>query len=137
MAKWDSEKITDEELFEFFPAQSCPDIEGLEVRIGEKALHIIGTDSEWALQSDITLAVGPGRMSFFYTGELRFQVEGPEGTRAISMAEAQAKGLPTPQELQLIKRGQPWEFIFSCPDQKKLRVYAEVTGMSWNPEKEE
>lgn len=136
MVMWDNEKITDEDLFEFFPAQSFPDIDGLELRVGEKALHIIGTDSEWALQSDITLAAGPGRMSFFYTGELRFQVERPEGVREISMAEAQQKGLPLPEELRLIKRGQPWEFIFSVSGQKTMKIFADITAISWNPAEE-
>ena len=138
MTLWTGDnEISDTELFEAFPEQCFPEIEGLDLRIGEKALHIIGTDSEWALQSDIALAVGPGHMSFFYTGELRFQVDGPEGTQAISMSEVQAKGLPTPQEILLIKRGQMWEFVFSCPEQKKMIVFAEVTGMSWTPGEEE
>ena len=137
MAMWsNTNTITNDDLFEFFPAQCFPDIEGLQLRIGEKALHITGTDSEWALQSDIVIAIGPGRMSFFYTGELNFQISGKDGIVSISMAEAKANGLPTPQELQMIKRGQPWEFVFSCPGQKKLKIYAEVTGISWTPDVE-
>ena len=138
MALWsETNTITNEDLLEFFPTQCFPDIEGLQLRIGEKSLRITGTDSLWALQSDITLAAGPGRMHFFYTGELRFQLEGPEGTRAVSMSEAKEKGLPSPEELQVIKRGQPWEFVFVCPEHTKMRVYAEVTGISWRPDEEE
>ncbi|MDR2819943.1 MAG: hypothetical protein LBB60_05385 [Desulfovibrio sp.] len=138
MAMWSkTNTITSEDLFEFFPDQCFPDIDGLELRIGEKALHIIGTDSEWALQSDITLAAGPGRMSFFYAGELRFQVEHPEGMREVSMAEAQQARLPQPEDVRFIKRGTPWEFIFSIPEQKTMRIFADITAISWNPAEEE
>jgi hypothetical protein len=130
---WDNEKTTDEDLFEFLPSQCFPEIDGLELRIDEKALHIIGTDSEWALQSDITLASGPGRMSFFYSSALLFRVESPTGIRELDMAEAQQAGLPTPRELRLIKRGRPWEFVFSISDQETMKIFADITSISWNP----
>ena len=137
MVMWsDTNTISSEDLFEFFPSQCFPDIDDLELRIGEKALHIIGTDSDWALQSDISLAVGPGCMSFFYSGELQFQIEEPDGTRNLSVSEAQQKGLPRPEDLRLIKRGTPWEFIFSTPGQKTMKIYAEITAISWNPAEE-
>ena len=137
MSKWDIEDITDEDLFEFFPAQCFPDIEELELRMDEKALHIIGADSEWVLQADISLASGPGCMSFFYAGELRFQVEVPGGTQNISMDEAQQKGIPKPEELRLVKRGQPWEFIFNTPEERVLKIFADITSISWAPDQEE
>ena len=137
MVMWSkTNTITGEDLFAVLPDQCFPDIEGMKLRIGEKALHITGADSEWALQSDITLAAGPGCMSFFYTGELRFQVEGPEGMRSISMSEAQQKGLPQPEDVRLIKRGQPWEFIFSVAEQKTMKIFADITAISWNPAEE-
>ena len=137
MAMWSmTNTISSEDLFTFFPEQCFPDIDGLKLRIGAKALHFSAEDSEWALQSDITLAAGPGRVSFFYTGELRFQVERPEGIREISLAEAQQTGLPQLEELLLIKRGQPWEFIFSVPKQKTMKIFADITSISWNPAEE-
>lgn len=134
MSTWDSIKITDEELLELFPDQCFPEIEEIALHIGEKALHITGEDAEWALQPDAALAVGPGRMSFLYSGELRFQIEGPEGARMLSMAEAKVAGLPTPEELQIIERGQPWEFVFSLSGKRKMRIFAEVTGICWTPD---
>ena len=135
MVLW-SERISNEDLFEVLPSPCFPDVEELELRIGEKALHITGRDSEWSLQSDITLAAGPGCMSFFYEGELRFAIDDASATRSISMAEAQAHGLPVPQDIQLIKRGEPWEFLFSCKEGKKLRIFANVVNISWTPEEE-
>lgn len=135
--QWSDEgTISSEDLMEYFPDQCFPDIEDLELRIGEKALHLLGEDSDWAIQPKISLASGPGRMSFFYEGELRFALDDASGSRTISMAEAQAHGLPVPQDIQLIKRGEPWEFLFSCKEGKKLRIFANVVNISWTPEEE-
>lgn len=133
---WGDEKISDEELFDMLPDQCFPDVYDLELSIGEDALHIIGADSEWHLQEDVMLAAGPGRMSFFYTGELQFQADGQEGARNLSMSEAGQRGLLQPEDLFLVKRGQPWEFIFSVPGQKNMKIFADVTSVSWNPYEE-
>lgn len=138
MVMWsDTNTISNEDLLQFLPDQCFPDIDDMELHIGQKGLHISGTDSEWALQSDITLAAGPGCMSFFYSGELRFQLAGPEGTREITFQEAQQTGLPQPEDLRLVKRGEPWEFVFNVPGQGTLKIFANITAMSWNPSEEE
>ena len=131
-----SSEFPEEDIFATFPCLCFPDVEDMELRIDEeeKALHITGTDSEWPLEGDLMLAAGPGCMSFFYTGELRFEVEGPEGTRSITMSEARQKDLPQAEDIRFIKRGQPWEFMFSAAKQMTLKIVADITAVSWTPE---
>ena len=90
-----SSEFPEEDIFATFPCLCFPDVEDMELRIDEeeKALHITGTDSEWPLDGDLVLAAGAGCMSFFYSGDLRFEVEGPEGTRSIAHERSPAKGL--------------------------------------------
>ncbi len=134
MAMWmGNEPITDEVLFEDFPEQCFPEIEGLRVRSEKKALHICGDDTDWALQSDISLAVGPGCMLFFHTGEIRFRVDGPEGRRDFSLQEMEQTALPKLEELRMVRRGQPWEFLFGLSGSTTLTLYAEITAISWRP----
>lgn len=125
--------LTDDDIFTFFPSPCFPDVEDMELRIAGNALHIIGTDSEWPLEGDLMLAAGPGCMSFFYTGGLRFQVEGPEGTRNINMSEARQEGLPQAEDIRLITRGRPWEFVFSA-EQGAMTIFADITAVSWDPD---
>ena len=136
MAVLNGKEITDDDLFALFPEQSFPDLEGLSLCIDAKALHISCEDSEWALQADIALAVGPGCMSFFYTGELNFQMAGHGSNQAISIKGTIQAGLTPPEDLRLIKRGKPWEFMFSMAAQKTMTIYAEITGLSWQPAEE-
>lgn len=133
-----SSEFPEEDIFATFPSPCFPDVEDMELRIDEeeKALHITGTDSEWPSEGDLMLAAGAGCMSFFYTGELRFEVEGPEGTRSITMSEARQEGLPQAKDIRLIKRAQPWEFMFSAAKQMTLKIVADITAVSWIPEEE-
>ncbi|MDR1889833.1 MAG: hypothetical protein LBQ81_10730 [Zoogloeaceae bacterium] len=132
MNTWD-ETIPDDVLWKLFPEQCFPDIEGMTLRIGENALHICAGDSEWALQSDIPLADGHGCMLFYYTGDLSFKIESSTGVQEISMLTAQQKGLPAPQDVLIIKRGDPWEFTFSLADERRMKIYAQISAVSWNP----
>ena len=129
-------RIADDELWEYLPDQIFPDIAGLALRIEEQALHICGHDACWALQSDLALASGPGCMSFFYDGDLRYRLEGPEGSQDISMAEAQSKDLLLPAELCLIKRTSPWEFVFVVKQKQTMRIFANIMRVSWQPKEE-
>ncbi len=131
-----SSEFPEEDIFATFPCLCFPDVEDMELRIDEeeKALHITGTDSEWPLDGDLVLAAGAGCMSFFYSGDLRFEVEGPEGTRSIAMSEARQKDLPQAKDIRLIKRGQPWELMFSAAKQAPLKIVADITAVSWTPE---
>lgn len=133
-----SGQLTTEDIFAAFPSPCFPDVEDMELRIDEekKALRIRGTDSEWPLEGDLLLAAGPGCMSFFYAGEPRFQLEGPEGIRNIDMSEARQAGLPQAKGIRFIERGQPWEFIFSIGGQKTLKILAGITAISWEPSEE-
>lgn len=131
-----SSDLNEDEIFATFPSPCFPDVEDMALRIDEeeKALHITGTDSEWPLEGDLMLAAGPGCMSFFYTGDLRFEVEGPEGLRNITMSEARQEGLPQAKDIRFIKRGQLWEFMFSAAKQIPLKIIADIMAVSWAPD---
>lgn len=131
-----SSDLNEDEIFATFPSPCFPDVEDMKLRIDEeeKALHITGTDSEWPLEGDLMLAAGPGCMSFFYTGDLRFEVEGPEGLRNITMSEARQEGLPQAEDIRFIKRGQLWEFMFNAAKQIPLKIVADIMAVSWAPD---
>ena len=127
--------VSDEDLVEFLPEQIFPDVEDLRLEIGEKTLRICGSDGEWGLnQSDILLAAGAGCMTFHYTGEPGFKLERDGMVSEISFREARETGLPKPADILMIKRGKPCEFVFSCGEQGRMTIFAEVVNISWKEE---
>ena len=135
MALWTgNNNIPDDTLFEDFPEQCFPDVDAPKVSISRNAILICCEDSDWALQSDISLAVGPGCMHFFFSGALRIEMEGPQGKKVWSLAEAAKTPPPPIEDIRLIRRGTPWEFSFTGRDNTIIVFYADITDISWKSE---
>lgn len=135
---WDEEEITDEDLWELFPEQSFPDIDALSLKISSNSIEICGNDTEWILpSSDFALAAGPGCMIFHCASEPEITLETAQGVKNLTFQEAKNYALPIPEDVRVIKKGSPWEFSFTVDGSPKMRIYAPITGISWQPEDDE
>lgn len=128
--------FSDEEIFELFPQVCMPEVDGLKLSITRTAIVVCGKDSNWALQSDISLAVGPGCMHFSFSGEVRIELESPQEKKIWSLAEAAQTPPPPVVDIRLVKRGSPWEFSFSAQDNVIIKIFADIGGISWKSEEE-
>lgn len=125
--------ISPEELFELFPEQMIPDIENISVTLKHDSLSICGNDTRWSLQSDIILVDGDGCMQFVFSEIQKIKIVHNKEETFVDAAQWINKKISGVTALRIIKRGEPWQFIFSGENRSTLTIYAQVNKIIWTP----
>ena len=120
-----------QELYEMFPNSCFPEVRGMKLKVTQSRISICGSDSLWQIQTELPLASGLGCMHFDYNGSLRMQSDVTKGAQTTQATQAFADV----QTIFFIKRDTPyWEFLFSTAKGVRIKLYADITAVSWKEE---
>ncbi len=127
-------ELTPEELFELFPEQMIPDMENISVTLGDDSLSICGKDTNWSIQSDIILVNGDGCMKFMLSETPKIKIIHNKEEIFVNTEQWINKNISGITFLRMIKKGEPWQFIFSGENNSMFIIYAKVNSIMWIPE---
>ena len=118
-----------------FPTKFFPDVELTKISLTATACAINVSDSDWSLQSDMTLFYGPGTMTFEYSGNA--------ATRWGSLTDKEwtyvktTETLPHVADFDVVSRNEAGWVLSFRPDEEGHRIeiiLPEVKKIIWDGE---